>query len=149
MRSAAAVAAAMLALAGCSFGGDDSSGTSVMDVEVGECFLAPAKVEAQIADVEAVDCADPHAQEAYALATYEAAGDGDAFPGDDVIAKFAEGACAEEFGGYVGVDYLDSALFFTYLAPSARSWQEDDRTVICLVTTAGEPLVGSVKGSER
>ena len=123
---------------------DDGSGTSVMNVKAGQCFLAPDKIEDQIKDVERVDCAKPHAQEAYATPTYDAAGD--AFPGDDKIDKFAEGACAEQFGDYVGVDYLDSSLFFTYLAPSARSWQQDDRTVLCFVTSTGEPLVGSVKG---
>jgi hypothetical protein len=130
-------------LAGCS-SGDKSEGTSVMDVKVGQCFAAPGKIEDQIKNVERVDCAKPHAREAYAAPAYDASGD--AFPGDDALDRFAEGACAERFGSYVGVDYLDSSLFFTYLAPSARSWQQEDRTVLCFVTTAGSPLVGSVKG---
>ena len=46
-------------------------------------------------------------------------------------------------------DYLDSALFYTYLLPSARSWEDDDRSIICFVTSAGEPLQGSAKGSKR
>ena len=48
---------------------------------------------------------------------------------------------------YVGVDYLDSSLFYTYLLPSARSWDDDDRSVVCFVTSPGEPLQRSVKGS--
>jgi hypothetical protein len=127
---------------------DDGDGTSVMDVKVGQCFLAPGEVKAQISDVKRVDCGKPHAQEAYAAPVYRAP-DGkstDAFPGDDALGKFAEGACAQDFGPYVGVDYLDSSLFFTYLAPSARSWEEDDRTVLCFVTATGGKLVGSVKG---
>lgn len=139
----AVVVAPSVALAGCS-SKDEGSGTSVMDVKVGECFLAPGKIQDQIKTVKRVDCAKPHAREAYATPKYAAAGD--AFPGDDALDKFAEGACAEGFGPYVGVDYLDSSLFFTYLAPSARSWQQRDRTVLCFVTTAGEPMVGSVKG---
>jgi hypothetical protein len=133
----------VLGLTACT-SGDDASGTSVMNVKAGECFLAPSKIEDQIKDVERVDCAEQHAQEAYATPTYDAADD--AFPGDGALDKFAEGACAAAFGDYVGVDYLDSSLFFTYLAPSARSWQQDDRTVLCFVTTTGEPLVGSVEG---
>ena len=50
---------------------------------------------------------------------------------------------------YVGIDYLDSDLFFTYLVPSPRSWEQDDRQVLCMITTAGEPLRGSVKDSKR
>ena len=53
-----------------------------------------------------------------------------AYPGDDVLETFAQGACAQRFAGYVGVDYLDSTLFFTYLLPSARSWEQDE-TATC------------------
>ena len=66
------------------------------------------------------------------------------------LSAFAQGACAQHFTGYVGVDYLDSSLFFTYLLPSARSWEsDDDRDVICFVTTTGGTLTGSVKGSKK
>jgi hypothetical protein len=128
---------------------DDGSGTSVMDVEVGQCFLAQGDVKAQISDIEQVKCSQKHAQEAYATPSYQATADdttSDAYPGDEALDQFAEGACAQDFGPYVGVDYLDSSLFFTYLAPSARSWQDGDRTVLCFVTSAGRSLVGSVKG---
>jgi hypothetical protein len=37
----------------------------------------------------------------------------------------------------------------TYLLPSARSWQQgEDRSVLCFVTTTGDPLTNSVKGSK-
>lgn len=153
VRGAATVAGLVLAVtpltAGCSFFGDDDGGTSVMDVAVGQCFLAPEEVAAQIDDLDEVDCGEPHDREAYATPTYDvgdSSKDSDAFPGDETLAKFAQGACAEEFGPYVGVDYLDSELFFTYLTPSARSWQDGDRTVLCFVVGTGQPLVGSIKG---
>jgi hypothetical protein len=114
------------------------------------CFNAPEEVEAQIDELDEVPCADPHDQEAYAMVTFRPP-DGeaeDAFPGDDELKAFADGACAQEFSGYVGVDYLDSELFFTYLLPSPRSWEQDDRAVLCLVTTTGDPLEGSAEGSE-
>ena len=39
------------------------------------------------------------------------------------------------------MSYLDSSLFFTYLLPSARGWEEsNDRSVICFVTTTGQEL---------
>jgi len=140
-----------LLLAGCS-GDDDADATSVFSAKPGQCFLAPAEVEAQVSDLERVDCSEEHDHEAYAVVPYRAAGEEEAseeFPGDEVLTNFAEGACAQEFGAYVGVDYLDSELFFTYLLPSPRSWQEDDRSVLCLVTAAGGGLEGSVKGTER
>jgi len=137
------------ALAGCSFlgiGGGDSTGTSVFSVKVGECFLSATAVKTQISKIQQVDCAKPHGEEAYALAHYPA-GDNATYPGDDAIQKFAEAACAQAFQGYVGVSYLDSSLYDTYLAPSPRSWQDDDRTVDCFITDAGKPMTGSVKGS--
>jgi hypothetical protein len=138
-------------LAGCSFlgigGGDDGSGVSVFDAEPGQCFESPTEVKAQISKITKVDCAKPHGQELYAKAEYET--DSKDYPGDDAIAKFAEGACAEAYQPYVGVSYLDSSLFYTYLAPSARSWQDADRTVLCFVTDAGAPMTGSVKGSKK
>lgn len=140
-----------LLLSACSlFGGGDDEEASVFSIEPGQCFLAPAEVEAQISDLERVDCRESHDHEAYAVVPYTAAGGtepSDEYPGDEALTAFADGSCAQEFKGYVGVDYLDSSLFFTYLVPSARSWQEEDRSVVCLVTSAGEQREGSAKDS--
>jgi hypothetical protein len=149
--AALAVVPLVVALAGCS-GDDGGEQASVFSAEPGQCFLAPEEVEAQISDLERVDCGEAHDHEAYAVVAYtspDPEADPDEFPGDEALTNFADGACAERFGEYVGVDYLDSDLFFTYLLPSPRSWQEDDRSVLCLVTAAGGDLVGSVEGSEQ
>ncbi len=141
----------LLLTSGCGlFGGDDDS-TSVFSVKPGECFEGQTKVKAQISDIKRLPCSDDHALEAYAVIDYE---DGtgtkpDTFPGDEALTKFAQGACAGEFRRYVGVDYLDSSLFYTYLVPSARSWEDDDRNVVCFATSTGEPLQGSVKGTKK
>lgn len=136
---------------GCSFFGDDEDDpTSVFEAEPGMCFEAPGEVKAQVSEVARVPCSEGHAQEAYALVPYEGGEDDSGeYPGEETLSQFADGACAEEFHSYVGVSYLDSSLFFTYLLPSPRSWEEDDRGVLCLVTTTGETLTGSVKGTER
>ena len=89
--------------------------------------------------------------EAYALVDYVPPDGGvaDSYPGDDALTTFADGTCAEQFTGYVGVSYQDSTLFFTYLLPSARSWEQDaDRKVICFITTTGQQLTASVAGSK-
>lgn len=143
------------ALSACSSSNGTSS-TSVFDVRPGECFVAPSEVKAELSNLAQVPCTKPHTQEAYALVTYQSAGgngasaDAGAYPGPDVLDKFAKGACAQRFTAYVGVDYTESKLFFTYLLPSARSWeQDDDRTVLCFVTTTGGTLTTSVKGSKK
>lgn len=148
-----------LCLSGCSwFGGHKSASKqeSVFSVKPGECFNPPKEVKAELSKIDRVPCSHEHTQEAYAIVAYTAASSSgsttaqSAYPGSDVLTTFAQGACAQRYGGYVGVDYLDSKLFFTYLLPSARSWeQDDDHKVICFVTTTGSKLTASVKGTKQ
>lgn len=148
-------------LAGCSTFGGSSNGTksiSVFDVKPGECFAGQSKVKAELSSLSMVPCTSPHTQESYAVVKYRpnqsgtttAAPTGGAYPGGTALETYAKGACAQRFAGYVGVDYLDSTLYYTYLLPSARSWeQDDDRNVLCFVTTTGGTLKTSVKGSKK
>lgn len=146
-RTVAIIGTLAMALSGCSlFGGADDG---VFAIEPGQCFAAPAETTAQIADLEELDCAEPHDMESYAVVTYTGLGaEEGTFPGDEALKNFAEGTCAREFTDYVGVSYLDSDLFFTYLLPSARSWQDEDREVLCFVIDSGRPMTGSVKGAK-
>lgn len=150
--------ATMLLVAACS-GDDDgikrgkdgrvtSAGdVSVFDVLVGDCIVPPTDVKAELERVRVVPCTEKHSQEAFAVESYTT---GDAYPGDSALSAFADGACLEKYQGYVGVAYQDSSLFYTYLLPSARSWNEGkDRKVVCIITTTGEQLTKSVKDSQR
>lgn len=142
-------------LGGCSWFGDDEVPTesvSVFDASVGECFLAPETISAELTDLARVDCAQPHHQEAYAALDYVSPDGSEppGYPGEAALKAFADGVCAEAFGDYVGVDYRDSALFFTYLMPSPRGWEQgEDQQVLCFVTTTGEQTTGSVRDSGR
>lgn len=164
-RTAAVTTGVLLATAvsGCSlFGGGSGPGrdVSVFKLKPGDCLLPQTAVKEQLSDVQVVPCNEPHTQEAYAIVRYDrpasatssgaTAADPNAYPGAGVLKQFADGACAQHYGSYVGIDYPDSSLFFTYLLPSARGWQQkDDRSVVCFVTTAGASLTSSVKGSRR
>ncbi|MDQ1395041.1 MAG: hypothetical protein QOG64_300 [Acidimicrobiaceae bacterium] len=141
---------AVLVLGGCSRGKKDvTSGhdQSVFNLKVGDCVLPPTAVKAEIDKVRVLTCTQPHTEEAFAVIPYDK---GDVYPGDKLLRAFADGACLEKYQSYVGVAYTDSSLFYTYLLPSARGWSDGkDRNVICLVTTTGEKLTTSVKGSNR
>lgn len=144
-----------LALAATACTGSSAKGgasVSVFSVKVGQCFNSPKTVHAELSDLTRTPCSLPHDQEAYAIVAYANA-DGtpvSAYPGSDQLTQFAQGACAERFGRYVGTDYLDSKLFFTYLLPSPRSWEQaSDRNVLCFVTTAGGTIKSSVKGTKQ
>lgn len=136
------------------FGDDDeipSESITVFDATVGDCFLAPGEIRAELADLNRVDCELPHQQELYAVVEYETPGDSDDYPGNAPLDRFAQGICAEHYAGYVGIAYPDSGLWMTYLLPSARSWnQGSDRSILCFVTTTeGGELLGSVKDSKQ
>src|ERR1700738_2348338 len=146
-------ALAGLLLSACSHSSAKSA-TSVFKVKVGDCVVPPTDIKAEITSVTVVPCTRPHTQEVFADVTFGAAArsgatttsTSDAFPGTAMLRTFADGACLQHFAGYVGVDYRDSNLFYTYMLPSARSWSSHDRTVVCLVTTTGQQLTASVKG---
>lgn len=152
-RRALALTGVVALVGGCSVfdRGDGSQAVSVFEVEVGQCFRAPEGITVELTELPSVDCSEPHEQEAYALVDYTDPGSDttpEDFPGEAALKTFADGACAERFADYVGVDYRDSELFFTYLVPSARSWQQnDDRTTLCFVTTTGTQLTRSVAGT--
>lgn len=154
----AGIAALVLVLGSCSwvsgiFGGEDASTAktiSVFDIQSGQCFNPPATVESEIPELAVIPCDQGHLQESYAIVDYVIAdGAPDSFPGQSALTSFAEGACAEAFLDYVGISYLDSSLYYTYLLPSARSWEQSDRKIVCFVTTTGETLTASVAGSKR
>ena len=145
---------------GCSKARNHPRPVSVFAVKPGECFSAPTTVKVQVSKLTTIPCTKAHTQEAYAVVPYKSANSpvtitagpslGSSYPGDDVLTTFAQGACAQRYAGYVGVDYLDSSLFFTYLLPSARSWEQaQDRNVVCFVTTTGAQLTASVRNSKR
>jgi hypothetical protein len=148
------IAAAVLAsvLLGCSHSSKSGQGTSVFKIKVGQCVVPPTAIKAEITSVQVVACSLPHTQEVFADVTYSAIANAtttstDAFPGTAMLRTYADGACLQRFAGYVGVDYRDSTLFYTYMLPSARSWTSHDRTIVCLITTTGQKLTLSVKGS--
>jgi predicted small secreted protein len=157
-RAAALVVAIAMLLAACSNGGGgvkrdkngqvtSAGGVSVFDLRPGDCIVPPTDVKAEIQTVLVVPCSTKHTQEAYAIEAYDRA---DAYPGDQALTSFADGACLGQYQDYVGVAYQDSKLFYTYLLPSARSWNEGkDRKVVCIITTTGQELTASVKGSKQ
>jgi hypothetical protein len=105
---------------------------NVFNLEVGDCFddgdLEVGSVS-EVGDVPLVDCSQPHDNEVFAMGNIE----GNAFPGDEVVAGRADEICLAEFEGFVGLDYATSALDFGWLVPTADSWAGGDRVVTCFV----------------
>jgi hypothetical protein len=109
----------------------------------GDCFVGTSSVSA-------VGCDEPHDGEVYVVLEHPADA-GEDFPGDNVVAAFADGQCFPRFEGYVGRRYAESALDYTIIYPTEEGWERiDDREILCvLVTLDGSRLTGSSRGSGR
>ncbi len=128
-------------------------------MKIGDCIVPPTDIKAEITGVNVVKCTMPHTQEVFAIVDYVATAPAgavtsvtsksDSYPGDTALRTAANGLCLQKYGAYIGVDYRDSTLFYTYLLPSARSWGNRDRSIVCIITTTGQQLTASVKGSKR
>jgi hypothetical protein len=106
---------------------------NVFSLEPGTCFDdVDAFFEEDsegVSDVPTVDCDEPHDNEVFA--TFDLP-DG-SYPGDDAVTTAADDGCIDRFADYVGIDYADSRFVSTYLVPTADSWADGDREVVCFL----------------
>lgn len=116
---------------------------NVFSLEVGQCFDEPTGDEVQ--NVEIVDCDEGFDAEVYALFDLP---EGD-FPGADEAASGAFDGCLSRFESYVGIDYFESEIFLDALYPTAESWEQGDREVVCFLYEPGVRLQGSQQGAAR
>lgn len=129
-----------LVATGCSF----LNNGNVFELAVGDCFDDSSSTETELSDVPVVDCAEPHDNEVFF--TFEMA-DGD-FPGDQAILDEAESRCLPAFEDYVDRDYATSELDIFPITPTAGSWGNGDREVICALYDLDlDKLTGSMQGS--
>jgi hypothetical protein len=120
--------------------GEDGSVTgggqlSVIDLRVGDCFNAGD--EAEISDVDAVPCGEPHRYEAYVV-TDHAAG---TYPTQSEWETVFVSRCVEAFEPYVGSAYETSAIYASMMWPTEDGWAAGDREIVCYLF---EPLEGSL-----
>ena len=120
---------------------------NVFELEIGDCFTPPADLTEEAETVPLVPCTEPHSHEVFELATAPAA-EGENFPGKAELDAEATTQCVTPFDDYVGIDLLDAdGLFFTFIKPSIDSWNDNDRTIVCVAGTTGGLIDQSVKGS--
>jgi len=131
-----AVVAGALLLAACT--------SSVISLDVGTCFDDPPDLaEVAPGDVPIVDCDTPHDNEVFATQNLT----GDEFPGVDGVSNRADQVCLGTFDAYVGEPYESSIYQFSWLVPSADTWEVGDREVICFAFDMNfEKITGSLNG---
>jgi hypothetical protein len=119
-------------------------------IDVGQCFdtdqfAAGAAIDLSSARV--VDCASPHQQEVYAVVA-QTTDPAAAYPGDDMLAAFAEDNCLAAFSGYTGLDYRTSHYDIANARPDEAAWERGERRVICALHDVDfAELTGSAKAA--
>ncbi len=126
----------------------DGGEVGVFDVRVGDCLGSVGEPSDEgVSSLSAVPCDEPHDSEVFALVDHPGEPDAE-FPGDEALADFAQERCAEEFATYVGLAYVDSRYGIATLMPSADTWADGDRELVCRATDfGGGQLTGSVRGT--
>lgn len=127
------LAGASLVLAGC--------GSAAVDLEVGECLDSDDLDSDEISTVTTLDCEEPHDVEIFGEHLLP---DGD-FPGMSKIQQVGEEECGDQFFDFVGTEGTDSGLQYSYLSPSEETWDDGDRTVLCMAVS-DEPVTGTMAG---
>jgi hypothetical protein len=113
---------------------ENGGSLSAFDIEVGDCFGVEEEGE-QIADVDAVPCAQPHVYEAYHVADHETA----AFPTQAELDAIFDQLCVASFEPYVGAPYDTSAVWANFMTPSEESYADGDREYVCYLFEPADP----------
>ena len=146
---AATLIVAGLALTGCSQSATrdavtdevtESGDVSAFEMKVGDCFNDEGTSE-MVTEVPAVPCADAHDNEVYYVFDV-ADGDYD----ETAIDAAASETCTAEFEKFVGITYDESTLDWFHITPSAETWADGDREIVCSVY-GEDKLTGSMKGA--
>lgn len=134
-------------------GGDTSllpESDDVFTLAVGDCFVESefntSFMGDGVSEVPTVDCAQEHDSEVYHIETLPEG----AYPGDESVEASATQACETNFETFIGLPYLDSELYYSFLTPTEDGWNTiDDREVVCYIVTNGEMVTGTLAGAAR
>ncbi|MEY2849269.1 MAG: hypothetical protein RI885_1936 [Actinomycetota bacterium] len=123
---------------------EESGQQDVFDVAVGDCFNDGSGAETEeIADIPAVPCDQPHDNEVFHLFDLT----GDTFPAD--VDQLATDGCGAQFEAFVGLAYDASVFDFFPIQPTAQTWEQGDREVICSIYEPDVKSTGTLAGAAR
>jgi hypothetical protein len=122
------------------------SGPGVV-LKVGDCLNYVNTAEGE--NTVVVDCAQPHAEEAFSVFDVPDSSEG-SFPGYEAIGAVSQTSCQADFEDYVGFPWEQSVYSIGYTGPTETSWAAGDRSIICLLEdSTGAQLTGSARGTAR
>jgi hypothetical protein len=123
-----------------------TEGVSIFDIEVGDC-IGPFEAgdEGGIDEVDLYPCDVEHEQQVFLITQIT----DDELPDDEAVRDQVIDECLPVFEEFVGLEYEESVLDINYLSPSADTWEEDDRDIVCTIYDPGGPVTGSLEGAAR
>lgn len=140
--SAIVLTVTAISLAGCSIlTGVPEGEQDVFALKVGDCINTSGAGEVETVPV--VDCAEPHDQEIFAATNLT----GDTFPGDTVVSDELDAFCmGDVFTDFIGLPYADSIFYTSGFYPTAASWENGDRELLCTVGNENAQTTGTLAG---
>lgn len=146
--------AVALALAGCTPAASaptpaptaSATVSNVFAMKVGDCLDDgdDAEGDGTVTRVPIVKCSVSHDSEV--IASIELKGANSAFPGDDAVKDSADRKCNAPYETFTGATLKTTLLDYTYYFPSAASWQQGDRQILCVVYNPDGRVTGTLKG---
>ena len=151
-----------IALTGCSalnsiLGGGDAqrddegnvteeSEIDIFSLKVGDCLTEEALTGGETQTAPVVPCDEPHPYEVYHEFELE---DGE-YPGTDAIYDVAVEGCEAVFNTFVGIDWSESTLDYTWFEPTQQSWEQaNDRLIQCIIGDSAGDVTGTLEGAAR
>ncbi|MEA2000867.1 MAG: trypsin-like peptidase domain-containing protein [Actinomycetota bacterium] len=139
--------AALANLAGDTTAAPPDAGTGLVlaawEMLPGDCFDDSSVTYADdgtISTVTTLSCDTAHDNEVVLAYEFPAA----PWPGEEAVFESLDAVCSAAWPDYVGVPYVDSALFFTYFYPTEANWAAGIRTGTCFAYDGNlAPLTGS------
>lgn len=116
----------------------------VFQIRVGDC-LNTSTLSDEVNAVPVVPCAESHEDEVYFAFDLD---EGD-FPGEDVIDAKSDEMCTPEFASFIGMSYEESTLDWYPFTPTAGSWSDGDREILCVAYDPAGMTTGTLAGAAR
>ncbi len=122
--------------------GNDSA--DVFSMVVGDC-INDSSLADEVTTIPIVPCSEPHDSEIYHSFDLTTS----ALPIRDELDQLAGEECVPAFESFAGIAYEDSVYYFSYFSPSAQSWADGDREILCTIYDMDGQTTGSLEAIGR
>ena len=114
----------------------------VEDLRTGDCMLV-SKLGDSVFKIPVVPCRQAHDAEVVGIAHLAGT-----WHGETALEKLGNTTCDRLFERYVGVPADASDHGSSWFGPTADSWRQGDRLIVCYADDGGATRTGSVKGTD-